>query len=159
MKLHTKLPLTLLGFIVFCSLALAGQAKAQGGPPTQFRGIEFGAPLDQVEGLTPVSEKVARDKEAYEGLYFREDEDLHFGEAAVRSVAYYFYKDRLSSVIIAVEGDVNAFLVKDALIAEFGEGRQIGRRYGWTWDEFSLVMERAMDKETSVLTYTYEPRD
>ncbi len=153
-----KLVLLVTLFVVLLSPCALAQTQAS-GPPSDFRGISFGAESSTVEGLMPVAERVTRDKERYKGVYYRKDENLFFGEASINSVAYYFSDDKLRQVVVAIRGDTNAFLVKDRLISLYGEGRQVAGRYGWTWTDFSLVMERAPDRELSILTYTFEPKD
>jgi hypothetical protein len=132
--------------------AVAGQA----GPPAEFRGLAFGSPLEECPGLSPVEVPGPRAGQ-YHDVYFRPDEPLNMGEARLVSVAYYFNESRLHSVAVVIRGDADAFLVKDQLIAKYGPGRQVGGRYGWTWPGFSLVMERAPDRDLNVLTYTWEP--
>ncbi len=138
-----------------CALAQAQES----GSPCDFRGIHFGVKSSTIQGLRPVAEKVVKNKERYKGVYYREDEVLTFGEASLNSVAYYFSGDKLRQVVVIIRGDTNAFLVKDKLISLYGQGRQVAGRYGWTWTDFSLVMERVPDRELSILTYTSEPRD
>lgn len=151
-----------LSIVLLLSLAitlpLAKVAQAADGPPIDFRGLAFGAELESIEGLTPVASKITKGKASFKDVYFRENENLSFDNAELRSVAYYFFEGKLRSVAVAIQGDVNAFLVKDQLIKTYGQGRQIGAMYGWTWEEFSLVMERREQGDMSILTYTHEPR-
>lgn len=109
-------------------------------PPTDFRGIPFGAALEDVPGLIPVSEKIRDRKGRYKDVYFLKDEPLTYASADILSVAYTFREGKLYQVSMAVRGEANLFMIQDALIAHFGPGRQVGARYGWTWPDFSLVV-------------------
>lgn len=146
-----------LAALVFLALWMfAPVAEAAGGPPSEFRGVAFGTPLEEIEGLTHVPAQ-GPNASRFKDVYYREDEQLNMGGAVLKSVAYYFHEGVLRSVVVVIQGDVDAFMVKDQLIAKYGPGRQIGGRYGWTWPEFSLVMDRAPDRAVNTLTYTWEP--
>lgn len=105
--------------------------------PTQFRGLPWGISLEkareQFADLTPVEKPVP-----LPGTYSRPGELLKLGEADLRSVAYYFHKGALTGAGIMFEGEANFFLIKEHLIALYGPGRQVGDRYGWTWNTFSI---------------------
>lgn len=136
---------------------LAGSVLAETDtPPLGFNGIAFGAKLSDIDGLVPVSEKVNQSKERFKDVYCREKENLRLGEALAHSVAYYFQDDRMRSVVVVIKGDADAFLVKDYMIELYGPGRQVGSRYGWTWSNFSMVIERLAENDMSILTYTLE---
>jgi hypothetical protein len=147
----------LLGLGLLPAAAQAGSpGYPESPPPRDFRGAVFGAPLEDIAGLHPVTERLPGPASRYKGVYYREGEPETFGEAAVVSVAYYFRNDRLRSVVLTCRGDVNAFLVKDELIARFGPGRQVGPLYGWTWDSFSVSLGPLPDSDLHALTFTLE---
>jgi hypothetical protein len=52
-------------------------------PPTSFRGLTWGTPLEDIPDLVPVQ------KPGFKNTYFKRDEKLTFGEADIVSVAYY----------------------------------------------------------------------
>ncbi|MEF2144923.1 MAG: hypothetical protein V3573_05715 [Desulfovibrionaceae bacterium] len=149
-----------LALAVAVLISLAAQAAGPGyptaPPPADFRGMVFGAPLESMPGLRPVADRMPASGKGFEDVYYREKESTSFGQAEILSVAYYFHKDRLRSVVVTMQGDVNAFMVKDKLIELYGPGRQAGPRYGWTWDAFSLVLGPAERKDVHALTYTLE---
>ncbi len=104
--------------------------------PASFRGLVWGAPLAEAEpraGLVAItSPKPLR------GAYHRPDELLKIGQADVRSIAYYFQKGVFMGAGVMFEGEANYFLIKDHLMELYGPGRQVGDRYGWTWDTLSI---------------------
>lgn len=124
--------------------------------PEFFLGVPFGASMDDIQGLHPVAERLPGKAAKYKDVYYREGEPPTLGEAVILSVAYYFRNDRLRSVVVTAQGDVNAFLLKDQLIDQFGPGRQVGHLYGWTWDTFSVTLGPVSDSELHALTYTLE---
>jgi hypothetical protein len=152
----TLLVLALLGALLAGSALAAGPGYPDAPRPEDFRGARFGATLEEIPGLHPVSERMPRAGERFKDVYYREGEPPTLGEANIVSVAYYFRNDRLRSVILTMQGDVNAFLVKDMLITKFGPGRQLGPLYGWTWDDFSVSLGPLDDSGMHALTYTLE---
>lgn len=157
--------LHILIFSVFLSTpvlaAEPGLPDPQATPhPEAFRGLGFGISLDearrQVPELKPVSELMPAEDSRFEDVYFRPDEQLTFGAADILSVAYVFRDDRLTSVVLTLNGDRNVFLVKDLLIQDYGPGRQAGLHYGWTWPDFSVVLSGHPEGGLSSLTYTLE---
>lgn len=118
--------------------------------PADFRGLAWGTPLAQVQGLAPVTKPAP-----LPGTFFRSDEPLRLGQAEIRSVAYYFPKGKLTGVGVLFEGQDNFFLLKDHLIELYGPGRQLGDRYGWTWNDFFIDLR--MRGTAGELRYTYQP--
>lgn len=127
---------------------------ARRAAPEQFRGLAWGTGVEQARAtladLAPVQTPVPlRD------TFARPGELLKLGEADLRSVAYYFPKGKLMGVGIVFEGEANYFLIKEHLLAQYGPGRQLGDRYGWTWPTFSI--ELRMRGQLGELRYTHAP--
>lgn len=121
--------------------------------PKGFRDLPWGTGLDQAKaslGLTPVT-----NPKPLPGTFQRPDELLKLGQADVRTVAYYFPKGQFTGAGIMFEGEANFFLIKDYLIELYGPGRQVGDRYGWTWD--SVNIDLRLKNGLGELRYTYEP--
>ena len=107
-------------------------------------------------GLTPVSSKVADPQGRYKDVYFRQDEQLTYASADILSVTYAFREGKLFQVSMAVRGEDNLFIIKDALISRYGPGRQVGARYGWTWPDFSLVVSAPAGDGVGGVIFTKE---
>lgn len=121
--------------------------------PTGFRDLPWGAGLDQAKAslkLSPVTSP-----KPLPGTYQRPDELLRVGQADVRTVAYYFPKGSFTGAGIMFEGEANFFLIKDHLIELYGPGRQVGDRYGWTWE--SVNIDLRFKNGVGELRYTFEP--
>ncbi len=127
---------------------------AKGKAPLEFRGLPWGTSLDKARAQLPDLDAVTSPL-PLKDTYARKDELLKLGEADLKSVAYYFPKGRLSGVGIVFEGEANFFLIKEQLIRQFGPGRQMGDRYGWTWTDFFVEMR--LRGQTGELRYTYAP--
>jgi hypothetical protein len=123
---------------------------AQKSAPPDFRGMAWGTELSRQAGLLPVTKPVP-----LPGTYFRPDELLRLGQAEIRSVAYYFPKGQLTGVGIVFVGQENFFLIKDHLIDLYGPGRQMGDRYGWTWNNFFIDLR--MRETLGELRYQTQP--
>lgn len=142
--------LTILLVLAALAVPAAASDYVQMPHPTGFRGLNWGTPLSETTGLSPVQEP------GFEDTYFKRDESKTFGKAEITSVAYYFAKDKLYRVGIAFTGRVNQFFLKDMLIQKYGPGRGIGFRYGWMWPDFSIELNYDNDSNTGSLYYTFE---
>lgn len=116
--------------------------------PSSFRGLAWGATLEDAPELLAVK--------GSKNTFFKKDERLTFGDAQIKSVAYYFRKDRFYRIGVAFEGRANHFLVKERLLRMYGRGRGVGSRYGWMWPEFSVEITFDDDTKNGGLYYTYE---
>ncbi len=164
--MNTTLFTPRLLFVLLCLAALAPLpvlAQPQPGSvsaPVEFRGLPFGISLEGarnlVGSLEPVAPLAPGNKDRFKDVYYRPDEDMTFGSAAILSVGYVFRDDHLRQVIITLSGEPNVFLAKERLIQRFGPGRQVGVRYGWTWADFSVVLASDPEGGLSSLIYTQE---
>lgn len=127
---------------------------AQGRAPVEFRGLPWGTALDKARTQMPDLEPVTSPL-PLKDTFSRKDELLKLGEADIKSLAYYFPKGRLAGVGIVFEGEANFFLIKEHLIRQFGPGRQMGDRYGWTWQDF--FVELRLRGQMGELRYTHAP--
>jgi hypothetical protein len=119
-------------------------------PPDTFRGLAWGTPLADIPDL----ERVPGPR--YRNTYYRDNERLTFGDAAILSVAYYFRDGRLYRVGVAFEGRANHFLIKERLLGLYGQGRGVGPRYGWMWPDFSVELTYDDATGSGALYYTHE---
>ena len=138
--------------LVLAALAISAIAAdyTTAKAPTSFRGLIWGTPLGDIPDLVPVQ------KPGFRNTYFRRDEKLTFGEADIVSVAYYFRKDRLYRAGVAFTGRANHFLLKERLLRIYGQGRGVGRKYGWMWPDFSVEITYDDDAKSGGLYYTFE---
>lgn len=142
-------------YIVLMVLVLAPAGVLAGDyvpvpPPSSFRGMDWGTPLAELPEMQPVEAR------GFENTFFLPNERLTFGDATIRSVAYYFRDGRLYRVGVAFSGRANHFLIKERLISMYGRGRGVGLRYGWMWPNFSVEINYDDESDSGGLYYTYE---
>lgn len=120
--------------------------------PKGFRGLAWNASVSEATtqlGLEPVTKPTP-----LASTFQRPGEALKLGQADIRTVAYYFPKGRFRGVGITFDGEANFFLIKDHLIELYGPGRQVGDRYGWTWNDCNIDLR--LKDGAGELRYTYE---
>ncbi|GAB7025232.1 hypothetical protein [Geotalea toluenoxydans] len=125
--------------IVSCTLVLAFLAAGamandlafEEREPDGFRGIAWGAPVYEVEGLEFSKEGTAALRELYTRtnkqaaaqvtVYSRPDDQLKIGEATVTRIYYYFYKDLFYGATAYFAGKDNYNKLLAACRKKFGE--------------------------------------
>lgn len=143
--MHTKLATLLLSMLFL----LLWTAPASAGHPQSFRGVDFGDALKNYPDMQPVP------RSGSQGAYYRPDERLELFGVPVVSVAYYFPDGTLQGVGVVLREEHNHFMIKDQLIAKYGPGQQVGNQYGWTWEDFTIVLRR-QGREDFALVYSLE---
>src|SRR5262249_48098120 len=97
--------------------------------PTEFRGFEWGAPIDSHKSeLTLIG---GNDETAH---YRRSSDALTFGNIDVRRISYRFYKNRFSAGTILTVGSTNFKAILAYLTATDGPPETISERhrvYNW----------------------------
>lgn len=77
--------------------------------------------------------------------YIDPNENMRIGEADLKSITYFFYKGKLSSVLIETDGLVNSTRVKEALETQYGTGAKPNNfidSYHWYGDKVSLTYKQ-----------------
>jgi hypothetical protein len=93
-----------------------------GSEPTGFKGIKWGTPLNEVQGMKFVS----TDEDGVE-TYSKEGEELKIGPAKVEKIAYQFWKGRFFGVEISAKESKNCTALRDAVLDIFGSGQKLFR--------------------------------
>lgn len=137
-------------FILLAASAARAETYVSVAPPASFRGLAWKTPLKQTQGLSPVP------GEGYKNTFFRQDEDLHMGDARVLSVAYYFHKGLFYRVGILFEGQVNQYHLTRDLLKKYGRAMRYGSKLGWVWPAFSIQLDFDYATKRGALYYTYE---
>jgi hypothetical protein len=95
-----------------------------------FRGLKWGTNIKDVDDPNMILVEDAKEAKYYRRL----NDKLSIGDAKLENVAYEFYKDRFSSVIIKAKGYTNFTALKDAVFAYYGEGKQTNEFIkAWMW--------------------------
>lgn len=164
-----------LAILVLCLLALglmgAGEPAEKPAKATTplgkwegFRGIKWGATLEQTEGMVLIAGNELRS--AY---YMRPTDKMAIGEAAIDRINYAFYKGRFFSATIKCTGTESSAALKRAVLARYGEGEQpnaFTEKYHWHSGKpgelygdvgMSLSCDEYSVDEKTMLTFLYLP--
>lgn len=123
-----------LGSMLVSSLGfgqeLSGDFKP-GTEPDGFRGIKWGQNISTVPGL-----KYVETYPDHGGIqeYTRKGDKLKIGGAKLKTIKYRFWRNKLYSVAILIEGSANWAGLRDAVFEKFGQGNQSNEyieRYSW----------------------------
>jgi hypothetical protein len=91
-----------------------------------FRDLKFGDP--------PAADMVLKEDSGDSKFYVRPQDELGIGGATVNRIAYGFYKERLSSILIETKGLTNSRGLLDVLRQAYGIGEQPNRfMNSYTW--------------------------
>lgn len=144
MKIGAKLLSVALFAIVLPPLALAYQNEPQG-----FRNLPWGS-----------SSKLLGDKIFYDKVhtlggtityYEREGDLMVMGKAKLLSIAYGYWLDNLSDVIVRTKGKDNWEALKKAAIDRWGTPRQPDKEKElYVWDGNTTVIVLAYDDKTTI---------
>lgn len=83
-----------------------------------FRQFRFGEDVSQYPDLKPKSNREMGGMR----YYTHTSENLKVGGAALKSIAYAFYKDKLAAVFIQTEDVTNSLALRDALRSQYTSG-------------------------------------
>ena len=171
-------------FVIVLAAVLAvgqtGYASAFQNEPPGFRGIPWGAHIDDIQaemGLVRAKFKSSRglavetrspDEEgfffpaadSYLAGYYRPDERLTLGRAEVESILYSFYKDRLFRVFIRYREEWNYEALKDEFFNIHGPGRERSddyRTWWWKGQDVSLGLSYGLFSRDGTVSYVYKP--
>ena len=116
-------------------------------PDERFRDLRWGTKVSALKGL----EKV-KNPEGQEGIeeYLRKKENLKFGKAALSSIHYAFWRDRLYMVTIRTKGRSNYTALRDEVFRQFGQGHRADQsleRYLWTDAPNDMMLQYSKDDQ------------
>ncbi|GMR20562.1 MAG: hypothetical protein BMS9Abin36_1158 [Gammaproteobacteria bacterium] len=110
MQIKTKL-IFMVFFAIYSTSALAFKNE-----PLGFRGAKWGM------NISSNPQMILKSSKKYEKVYIRKDDKLSIGNAKLKRLVYFTYKDKFSSVLITTKGIANRRALIDAFQANFGKG-------------------------------------
>ncbi|MGI4870668.1 MAG: hypothetical protein ACRYFX_05750 [Janthinobacterium lividum] len=114
-----------------------------------FRAYHFGESITAYPGL---KQRTAKGRSLQ---YADPTENLHIGEADLKSVTYFFYKGKLSSVVIETDGLINSTKVREALETQYGKGRKFNNlieNYDWEGEKVDLLYnENSISRDAMII--------
>jgi hypothetical protein len=129
------LAFTLAGFCACPAMAFQNE-------PSGFRGIDWGAPVENFQ-----DQLSGKDAPTTPGLAFyqRKDDKMSIGAAQLTRITYVFYKGRFEGAQIqTAEGASYPGALRDALVAQFGPGDQPNRyidRWFWRGTQAMILLD------------------
>jgi hypothetical protein len=131
MGLWMKIIMGLSVLAVLAGSALAENTGLEGREPDGFRGIAWGTPIGEVDGLEFSREGTAALRELYQrtnreaaaqvAVYSRPADRLKIGDATMTRIYYYFYKDMFYGATAYFTGKDNYRKLLEACRKKFGE--------------------------------------
>ena len=120
-------------------------------PDEKFGDLRWGTKISAIKGL----EKM-QDAEGPDGVveYRRENENLKFGQAALSSIDYAFWRDRLYMLTIRTQGHSNYTALRSEMFRQFGKGLRADQgleRYLWTDAPNDMMLEYSKEGEQGLL--------
>lgn len=136
---------------LFAASALANDLAFEEREPDGFRGIAWGTPVYEVEGLEFSKEGTAALRDLYKRtnqkaaaqvtVYSRPDDQLKIGEATLTRIYYYFYKDFFYGATAYFAGKDNYSKLLAACRKKFGEPDLIEEnRVEWKGNQASVLL-------------------
>jgi hypothetical protein len=120
-------------------------------PEDNFGELKWGTKIYAIKGL----EKI-QDAEGQDGIveYRRQNENLKFGQAALSSIHYAFWRDQLYMLTIRTRGGSNYTALRREVFRQFGIGLRTDpafERYLWTEAPNDMMLQYSKDGEQGLL--------
>ena len=151
MKIKQPILIVVLALVV----GSFGTVHAFRKEPEGFRGIKWGTHIEKTKDLY-----FAGPSQTW-NVYRRNNENLKMGEATVREIEYYFYKQRFYSVRVRFFGEQNLLNVRKMLSDAYGRGIQHPKAYSveyqWRGSKVDIHIEYDNISKQGALVYTYLP--
>jgi hypothetical protein len=140
--------------VVLCSSLFCASWAFQNEPP-DFRGIEWGARIDDLPDMKFLA-AIGEVKS-----YQRESETLAFGKATVSSVSYIFYKGRFCSAYIGFEDQPSFDRIKKGLVQTYGipyRPSEEMERYFWEGKRVDIALRYSEEpSQKGSIIYWFRP--
>ena len=176
MKKRTSITSTLF-FIITITLisqlitwSYAFSLKNDGPPlsvdkqPLSFRGLEWGSSAGILENKVLVDHSTIYADDTYNSeeskRFVRKNENLSIGDATLKEIIYYFYKDQLYVALITFEGNDNYQILKEKCIKDFGDPSNIFKAESielLDWINSSLEIALQFSPKACWLRFRYLP--
>lgn len=133
---------------------VAAPAPAYQNEPTAFRGVAWGAKLDDLEGFKEV------EKNGDFTICLRKDENKQFGEAQLDYIEYRFYRGQLFRVDLKYTELWNYDALKERLFHVFGPGEEKKdehRHWQWVGKDIDIELTYLVFSRTGWVSFIYRP--
>lgn len=125
-------------FGAFALMLSVNGARAMQNEPTEFRGMEWGAPIEKYTGeLTVLS------GDGVQAHYRRAADPSAYAQIDVRRISYRFYKGQFSAGMLVLVGTTNLKAMLEHLTRRYGEPDTANSRhriYAWEGERAGIVL-------------------
>ncbi len=107
--------------------------------------LRWGSPISAIKDLEKIQDAGGLDGVAE---YRREKENLKFGQAALSSIHYAFWRDRLFMVTLRTKGHSNYTALREEVFRQYGQGIRAdhgAERYLWTEASCDMMLQYSKD--------------
>ena len=128
--------------------AIAQQLRRLAGEHYGFRDVQLGSDTSALAG------RVLESRFRATAYYRRPGENLRIGGATAKTIRYYYYKGKLSIILVTTEGNANANALRAALENEYGWGKPetpYPHNYFWHTRRVKRAFKLRPDNETGDL--------
>jgi hypothetical protein len=150
LKLAAVLTAIALSVIVYA--VMPGSESEPGG----FRGIEWGADLGKLSGMSIFAE------DGDLKFYVRSDDRMKLGDVPLEKLIYGFYKGRFYNVMMYVSSQASFARVQEVLSRQYGapyQPTQSEKKYFWDDGNVSVLSTYDDDSNTGRISYIFKPID
>lgn len=120
-------------------------------PDKSLGNLKWGTRINALKGL----EKIQDTKGPDDVVEYRlKSKNLELGQAALSSIDYAFWRDRLYMLTIRTRGHSNYIALRSEVFRQFGHGRRADQpyeRYLWTEAPSDIMLEYSQDDEQGLL--------
>ena len=120
------------------ALAISNCVSAMTNEPTEFRGINFGAPIENHQ-----KELVSLSTRGDTAFYRRPADQMSWGGAEIQKISYRYFKGRFSGSTMQLFGGSHKKAITAKMFELFGAPEQPNKRvpqYFWTGEKTKVVL-------------------
>lgn len=120
-------------------------------PDENFGELRWGTKIYAMKGLEKIQNAEGQDDIEE---YRRQNENLEFGQAALSSIHYAFWRDQLYMLTIRTQGGSNYTALRREVFRQFGKGLRTDpafERYLWTEAPNDMMLQYSKDGEQGLL--------
>ena len=142
--------------LIFLMLAVALSALAFQNEPDSFRGIEWGASINDIGDMVKIDD--AGELRTYQ----KKNEDMKMGDAALKYLVYFFFRDKFCGSLAVYDEYASFIAIRDTLFQRHGTGQFIriareGEEYNWLGKDVNIILRYNERTNKGTLTYIYTP--
>lgn len=148
--INTK-PLSILFFLLIFLFPLPPLGAEE---PEGFRGIKWGEHIKNIPGMGKIAPQDHID------IYKKEKDKLQIDETRVKTIEYYFFKDRFMGLYITFDGFYNFTAIKRFMFKAYGPGKKKNYyldNFTWLTKSLLITLDYTASTNSGFILYCYLP--